>query len=425
MTKRILIIYPHWPPSNLAGTHRARLIANFAHEFDWEVNLLTIDSCFYEEALDDDMNFLVNSEIKVYKTDAFPVIQLLGKRLLGDIGIRGLWQLRTKMLKLLKTQDISFVWIPIPSWYTSLLGRIALRRCRVRYGIDYIDPWVYQLTDHEPRWSRAWWTRFIATKLEPFAIRQASLISGVSQEYYLPALSRVFKSQANYPFHVAMPYGFDLNDHETEPSFYEPPWGNNDEPYLIYAGAYLPQSEVFMASLFSVISAMSGRNDWPKKLKVRFVGTGKRPGVSISELAEQYNISHIVQEYPERIPFLQVQKMLRESFGNLIIGSTEAHYTASKTFQCILSKKPVFAIFHQESSAATFLREANCHNYLVKWNNEMEDDDFKLEILDKLSQLIQMANTNWNPTFGALEQFSARASARTLFTAIEKVSIQP
>ena len=26
--KRILIIYPHWPPSNLVGVHRVRLIAN-------------------------------------------------------------------------------------------------------------------------------------------------------------------------------------------------------------------------------------------------------------------------------------------------------------------------------------------------------------------------------------------------------------
>ena len=33
--KTVLIIYPHWPPSNLVGVHRVRLIANHLHAQDW------------------------------------------------------------------------------------------------------------------------------------------------------------------------------------------------------------------------------------------------------------------------------------------------------------------------------------------------------------------------------------------------------
>jgi hypothetical protein len=58
--KNILIIYPHWPPSNLAGVHRARLIANFLPEFDWHPIILTVDPDYYEEKPDWDMLKTVN-----------------------------------------------------------------------------------------------------------------------------------------------------------------------------------------------------------------------------------------------------------------------------------------------------------------------------------------------------------------------------
>ena len=41
--KRMLIIYPHWPPSNLVGVHRVRLIANELHSLGWQAIVLTID----------------------------------------------------------------------------------------------------------------------------------------------------------------------------------------------------------------------------------------------------------------------------------------------------------------------------------------------------------------------------------------------
>ena len=65
-----------------------------------------------------------------------------------------------------------FIWIPIPSWYTSLLGRVAQRKFGIPFGIDYIDPWVYQLTEYEKTFSRQWWTRQVALRLEPKAIRK-------------------------------------------------------------------------------------------------------------------------------------------------------------------------------------------------------------------------------------------------------------
>ena len=50
--KKILIIYPHFPPSNLAGVHRPRLFANHLKSFGWEPVILTVHEKYYEEELD-------------------------------------------------------------------------------------------------------------------------------------------------------------------------------------------------------------------------------------------------------------------------------------------------------------------------------------------------------------------------------------
>ena len=71
--KKLLIVYPHWPPSNLAGVHRSRLIANFSREFGWDVTVLTVNESHYEETLDPDLCKLVAPHVDVVKTDAWGV----------------------------------------------------------------------------------------------------------------------------------------------------------------------------------------------------------------------------------------------------------------------------------------------------------------------------------------------------------------
>lgn len=417
--KRLLIVYPHWPPSNLAGVHRGRLIANFSQEFGWDVTVLTVHEEHYEERLDPDLKKLVAGHISVIKTGAFPVIKLFGKRLIGDIGIRSFFHLKRRMCRELRTGQYDFVWIPIPSWYSSLLGRKAKKSFHVPFGIDYIDPWVYQLTADEPRGSRAWWAQKVAQLLEPIAIRDAALISGVSAAYFKPAIDRNFISIPE-PTQVEMPYGFDPNDHRQTPSDPQIPWDGDSRRYILYAGAFLPHSEIFVRVLFQGLQNIKNAGQWPPDLCFRFVGTGHRPGASISDLAKEYGVDEIVLEHPERLPFLDIQHLLRQSFGTAVIGSTEAHYTASKTFQCILAGKPVFAIFHEDSSAARFMQDAQAANFLVTWN-EQQSTEFETEVHEKILAFANHRLEVWHPDLRSLDQYSSKESARALFTAIDSI----
>ena len=49
--KNVVIVAPHFPPSNLAAVHRARLWAQHLAEFGWKPTILATHWDHYEEAL--------------------------------------------------------------------------------------------------------------------------------------------------------------------------------------------------------------------------------------------------------------------------------------------------------------------------------------------------------------------------------------
>jgi hypothetical protein len=79
---RILIIAPHYPPSNLAALHRTRLFAQHLPAIGWEPVILTLDERYYEEELDWNLHKLLPVSQRNVKVNACKV----GKpRLIADI----------------------------------------------------------------------------------------------------------------------------------------------------------------------------------------------------------------------------------------------------------------------------------------------------------------------------------------------------
>lgn len=419
MKRHLLIIYPHWPPSNLAGMHRARLVANGAHDCGWAVTVITVHPDHYEEPHDFEMEELVRPGIDVVHTAARPVLRLAGRRIIGDIGLRGYFQLKATAEQWLKLNNTDFIWIPIPSWYTALMGRGLSKRFGVPYGVDYIDPWVYQLTKYEPFLSRAWWTRKAALILEPRAIRHASIISGVAEKYFAPAVHRTFGNRKR-PETVAFPYGFDPEDHHKEPNQPSFPFDPSEGRYILYAGAFLPHSESFARQLFEATASLYQSGHWPTDLHLQFVGTGRRPGPSISDIANEHGLENIVHEHPDRIPFLSIQHLLRQAFASIVLGSNEAHYTASKTFQCLLAHKPLISILHSDSSAVALIRACRADAYTIDWNEDHSDITAPLRVI--LEKLIGPQTQPWLPNLTPLEEYSARRGTQKLLAAIELIS---
>lgn len=415
--QKILIIYPHWVPSNLAGVHRPRLIANYLLDFDWKPILLTVLPEFYEEAHDLDMVRTVSSEIEVHSVKALPVYK---PRIVGDIGLRGWFHLRKKALELIEDRKPDFLWIPIPSFYMAILGRVLHDKTGIPYGVDYIDPWVRDIKTRK-NW-RSQLSLMSAKILEPYAVKKASLISGVNENYYLPVYERNFPKGG--PAHIAFPYGFDPNDHTIKLENMEYPWQviPNVKPFL-YAGAFLPNSHLFLCALFAAVKELKQQQAWPKENKLFFLGTGNYSGKSILDYAKEYGIADEVFEVRKRFPFLHILNFLSAAYTVMVIGSTEKHYTASKTFQAILSKRPVFAVFHKDSSAVKFMNEANAHRYLVKYEETDELKGLKDKMIFNLQDLLEKGEKGWGPDFKVLKKFSSREQAKLFVDKINSLML--
>ena len=369
--KKILIISPHFPPSNLAAVHRSRLFAQHLPAFGWEPIVLMVHENNYEETLDRNLEKLLPEDLCVEKVSAF---QITKPRLVGDIGLRAFFQLYKKAKQLIQLEKIDFLYIPIPSFYCALLGRWLNNSTGIKYGIDYIDPWVHTFPGSDKMFSRHWFSTKLAKILEPIAVKKASLITGVATGYYQPVLERnpVLKDIVT----GAMPYGGEAADHEIISSLNIEPYlfrQNKDKLQLVYAGAMLPKA---YGPLKEIFCAISENRDAFNDVEFHFIGTGKKaddPGsYNIKPLAIKYGLwNTTVFEYPARIPYLDVLVHLNIADGAFILGSTEPHYTPSKVYQAILSGKPTLAVLHEKSSAVKVIEDAGAGSVL-HFNGESE-----------------------------------------------------
>ncbi len=428
--KTILIIYPDWHPSNVAGVQRPRLIGNFTKEFDWAPKVITVEESFYSVKPDHDFSKTFSDDFDVVRVNAFK-----HNRIIGDIGLRSFFQLYNKAKEIVANESIHFIWFPIPTFYTSLLGRLLYEKTKIPYGIDYIDPWVRDITNQKGL--RAKISQSLAKFLEPIAIKKVAVISGVSTPYYEPVIRRNFPEFYNDKgelisktinrhtkkemAHVGMPYGFDPKDHEIVLKNITFPWAGSSskEKIWIYAGAFLPNSHSLLSAFFEAISNLRRRGQWDNDIRLWFVGTGSYTAKSILSYAQDFGLEDIVFERRDRYPYLQVLNFLGSSNTIMVIGSTEKHYTASKTFQALMSNRPIIGVFHYESSALKIMKETSADKFVVRYNPSNSEE----ELITSFERMIlnRCDDQHWSPSLETLNNYSAKESARRLVDAIESI----
>jgi hypothetical protein len=420
--KKILIIYPHFPPSNLVGVHRIRLFAQHLHSFGWDPTVLTVHPDFYEEKHDYLLTKLLPPNLKVIYSKAFSVTK---PRLIGDIGLRSFFQLNKKAKEILKKEKFDFLLCSIPSFYCALLGRLLHSSTGIKYGIDYQDPWVHYFPGSEKVFSRHWFSTKLATFLEPIAVKNASLITGISESYYMPVLQRnphLQKTITGY-----MPMGGEQNDFDVVNTLKTKAYlftKKNNTLTIVYAGAILPKAILPLQNIFKAISE---NKELYKNVEFHFIGTGKMANnpesFTVKKYAEEFKIwNTIVFEYPARIPYLDVLIHLKEADVIFILGSTESHYTPSKVYQAVLSKKPLLAILHKESSAVGIINKTNIGKVL-SFNGEEEVDSISKNFNSVFNTFI-LFNKTFNSNdidLKVFEQFSAYNVTSDLANLLNKV----
>jgi hypothetical protein len=347
----------------------------------------------YEEKLDYDLCSFLPKNQQIEYVSAFKLTKF---RIIGDLGLRSFFQLFLRANHLIKESKVDFIYIILPSFYLSLLGPLLYFRHRIRYGLDYMDPWVHIFPGSERKLSRHWWSTILSKILEPIALRNVSMITGVSEQYYKPIFERN-PSLNGKVVSAAIPYGWDKDDFRLDRVInkVELIFRKNDKIKLIYPGAFLPQSKKLLECFFNVI--VSNRELF-REVEFYFIGTGKTVDAKISstikEHAEQYGIyGEVVFEYPHRLTYLNTLDNISKASGIFILGSTELHYTPSKLFNAFITRRPIFAILHEQSSGKKII-ESSGWGIVSPYNDQLTGKQLEENILKNFKSWLSISKDN-------------------------------
>lgn len=420
--KKIIIVSPHFPPSNLAAVHRSRLFATHLPFFNWKPIIVTVHYRYYEEKLDWDLLKLLPPRLRIERVKAIPTRPI---RLVGDIGIRGFFPMLLRILKIIKREKIDFLYITLPSHYASLLGPLVHILTKTKYGLDYQDPWAYLPAESEKKLLKTGLSIWLARILEPLAVRRASLITGVASGYYEGVFARN-PHLRNSCFAKAMPLGGEKEDYHALAKLKIKAYlfDKSDTIDFVYAGALLPKA---YGPLRAIFEAMNRNLDLYAKVRIHFIGTGKTPdderGFAVKPLAEKYGLwQKVIFEYPKRIPYLDVLAHLASADGIFILGSTEPHYTPSKLYQAILSKRPVLAVLHQQSTACQIIHDSGA-GLVLPFSGEEGISDIRKRFNESFTDFLGFMK-KFSPSdvhLSVLEEYSTYNVTKTLAEALEKV----
>lgn len=360
--KRVLVVAPTFAPSSLPPTHRVRFFARHLPGFGWTPEILSVDPRFYEEPPDPEISRLIPPALRVTRAPALPVrwTRPFG---VGDLAMRSFIALRAVLRTICVERRPDVILIPGPPWHTFLLGPIAKREFGIPFVMDYIDPWVNALGADGRWWTKAYWFREMAKALEPLALREVSQVVAVSEGTNDGVRARHPEMPAS--MFTGIPYGFEASDFDELRAHPRPNqfWEREDgRVHLVYVGAMLPKGYETLRALFGALADL-GRDDpiFYERLRLHFFGTtyAAAPTEGLVEpIAREMGVADIVEERPARISYLDALNVMCSAHGILALGSTERHYTASKIFPCILSKRPLLAIYHEASSVCDVVRKA-------------------------------------------------------------------
>lgn len=417
MTRTVALVSGHFVPSNLVGAQRARLWSRYLPEFGWTPIVVTADPARYEERPDPDLERMIAPDLRVIHAPTLPTKPI---RLFGDVGLRSFVGCYRVLSDLAKRREIDFVLVTIPSNFLAPVGRLIHRRFGLPYGIDYQDPWVAG----SPRpLTKAWASQSLARLLEPWSVRDAALITGMAPGYVEGMLERNPAVKAHSVL-AYMPMGTAPEDFDLVPALGREPFLFDPADgcfHMIYAGALLPAGIVVLDAFLEGLKTLRERSPGiGRRLRIHFVGTGSSPddpqGHRVLPRARRIGVEEMVSEHPHRIGYVDTLNHLMKSNGVLVLGSTERHYTPSKVFQGMLSRRPVFAMLHAESTAVDMIQAARAGRVLTLTEEALPS---AATVAAELEAFVE--DTSFRPADTSVyDSLSARESTSLLAEALDR-----
>ncbi len=358
MTRTCLIISPHFPPSTLAGVHRARHLVKHLPAFGWRTKVICVDPRFHIERLDPGLGSLVPTDAPVIRVGALPVTLTRPVGIAGDIGLRGFFHIRSAIDREIRADRPDVVMITGSPYFPMLLAGWIKRRWGVPILLDFQDPWVTSASAEAKAGSKAWLAHKLAMIFEPKVVRHAAFITSVSDRQNDELADRhLFVDRSRM---AGIPIGGDPMDFEAME--FEPVTAKSRDRRacrIAYTGTVWPAAIPVLRMVLLGLQKASVALGTACDLEAVFMGTTANPNATdefrVQPLALESLVSEKIKEIPERRPYLEAVRLMADANINLIIGSLEPHYTASKIFPILMANRPFLSVLHRQSSAHAIL----------------------------------------------------------------------
>lgn len=415
--KSAILLSPYFPPSNLAGVQRVRLMASHLHRYGWKPIVLAVRAECYEGDNDAALVDLLPQHLRVERVNAWParICRPLG---FGDVSIRAQWALRRRVGEVVRRERADLIFCTVLPGYASLVGGWAKRKFSMPFVLDYQDPWVSDLEPRQPRLSKAGMSYWLATKLEPRAVAAADALTAVSDRTFDTLRARNL-IKPSLPVEI-IPIGVDSEDHVVAARDGKSLVPNSDlrspnsEFHLAYIGTVIEGMLPSVRTLFCSVRAVQEMHP-ARRLRIHFIGTSAQSNgqdtLGLEHLASNHGVRDAFRLEPRRIRYLDALRTMQDADALLLLGSQDAHYTASKLFPYWVANKPVLGLFHAASTVNELAHEVGGVR-VITYDGNRPPETCVAAMTSVLSKLVTNGKSGLPPrNDSAFEPYTARGVA--------------
>jgi hypothetical protein len=364
--RRILIVSPHFAPTNAPDMQRVRMSLPYYAKYGWAATVLAVHPDDVPGTREPELcqTYPGDTRIVRCRTIGFRWFRRLGA---GTIGWSAWWPLFWAGIRLLRCERYDLVLFSSTQFLILPLGIFWRALFRVPYLIDLQDPWRtdYYERPGAPPPPGGWKyqiARLCALFGEAPSYRLASGFMSVSPQYLLDLRQR-------YPWFAKKPqqtilFGSSTSDLVRAQQRGVAPTAFAKEPpgslRLVYTGVAGPIMRESLGALFAALRALRQRQPVvAHKLRFYFFGTSYAPAAFpvVQPLAQAYGVDDQVYEMPQRIGHLASLALLHQADVLILPGTNDPAYSPSKIYAYFLSQKPILGIARQGSQLAALLAQ--------------------------------------------------------------------
>lgn len=399
-----MIISPHFPPVNAADMHRVRQSVPYFLNYGWEPTIIAVNPKYVEAPQDGLLVKSIPHNTRIIWVNALPS-KYTRKVGLGSLALRSILFYWFTVNKLLKRERFDLIYFSTTQFPIPILGYYWKKKFNIPYIIDMQDPWHSDYYLSKPKYERPpkfWFSYYLNKFTESIAMKSVNGIIAVSANYHKELRLCYPNIHENYCKTITFgAYPLDI-EIANKINMINPAIRIDEKKInIVYVGAVgtIMQNTITALTKAVKISATQ-HGQTMDKCKFHFIGTSyaSNDSYTVMPFAKKEDVADYFFEHPGRIPYFEALNIISRADIVLMVGSDNPNYTASKLYPYVLAKKPLLAIFHEQSSVVSIIRHLNCGE-VITFSNVTDIDTLAQNISLKINELILKIpftpDTNW------------------------------